>query len=253
MKKPLLLEQCRERFRVLASEYGLDAETVIVSTRVLTPEEAIGRPLRRDYPILEGVERVLEAVIRNTKGQVFTDAQSEFVGRMCDIVNLSLDTHHNRALFLATMNAALAYLGKVKGTVHCKDDAPERCGAALAASLRNTGARNAGLIGFNPALADALVREFGAAHVRITDLNPHNIGQIRFGVTIQDGKTDTSSLVDAVDVILATGTTLVNGTFDAIREHADAAGKRLIVFGVTGAGVCRLMKLDHWCPEAQDG
>ena len=43
-------------------------------------------------------------------------------------------------------------------------------------SARTTDAQTVGLVGFNPAIAEAVVREFGAKAVRITDLNPQNVG-----------------------------------------------------------------------------
>ena len=247
-----ILEMYRDRIRTLAVERGLNEAAVTVSARPLTPEEAIGNPDRRDFPILEGRERVIEATVLGARGQAFTDSPSDFEGRFQAVLELPLTTNAHRAVFLAATNAALAHLKLVTGTLHCKDDAPEQCAFEIAMSARITDAQTVGLIGLNPAIASALVREFGPKAVRITDLNSQNIGIEKFGVTIWDGHTRTGELIQTRDLILVTGTTLVNGTFDEIINAARAARKRLVVYGITAAGVCRLMGLERWCSLAQD-
>ena len=109
-----------------------------------------------------------------------------------------------------------------------------------------------GLVGLNPAIAQRLVDTFGEDHVRITDLNRDNIGERRFGVEIWDGGEGTEALIDASDLLLVTGTTLVNGTFDAIHRQGMAANKRIIPYGVTASGVCELMGIERICPRGQD-
>ena len=120
-------------------------------------------------------------------------------------------------------------------------------------TARITDAQTVGLIGFNPAIAHGLMREFGTEAVRITDLNPQNIGSSKNDVQLWDARTQTAELIRTRDLILVTGTTLVNGTFDEILKLTRAACKRLVVYGITAAGVCRLMMLEHWCSQAQDG
>ena len=156
-----ILDQFRDKVRPLAVEHGLNDTAVTVLAKPLTPEEAIGTPGRRDFPILEGKERVIEAIVLGTRGQAFTDSPSDFGGRFQEVLELSLDNNRNRALFLAATNAALAHFGLIKGTVHCKDDAPEKCAFDIAMSARITDAQTVGLIGFNPAIAQGLMREFG--------------------------------------------------------------------------------------------
>lgn len=248
-----LLEQCREKIRALAAEHGLDDAEVTVLAKPLTPEEAIGTPGRRDFPIIVGKERVIEAQVCGARGQAFTDSAGEFVGKLRDVLDLPLTSNRNRALFVATLNATLRHLGMTAGTVHCKDDDPEQCGEDLAAYARKTGARTVGLVGFNPALAEALAREFGPDNTRITDLNRANIGQRKFGVEVWDGRTRVEELMRVSDVIFMTGTTLVNGTFDGLWQAAERAGKKAVIFGITAAGVCSLLNLERWCPMARDG
>ena len=50
-----------------------------------------------------------------------------------------------------------------------------------------------------------------------------------------------------------TGTTLQNGSFDAIWAAIRGQGKRGLVYGVTGAGVCALTGIERICPCAREG
>ena len=252
--RPLsVLEQLRPRLLEILEEADLLEEQVLVLGKPLTPEEAIGTPGRRDFPILVGRERILEATVGRGRGHAFTDAPREFTGTLAQVMALELTSNQNRAIYIATLNAALAHLGLARGTLHCKDDDPERCGARIAAELLEQHGRvTVGLIGLNPALADHLVQAFGPEGVRICDLNPDNIGTTRFGVEVWAGEARTRDLIDQADVVILTGTTLQNGTFDTIWDTIQARGKRGIVFGVTGAGVCALAGIERRCPHGRD-
>lgn len=254
MSSPTLLDQCRDKLCELVARHQLDSAAVTVLAKLLTPEEAIGTPARRDYPILEGKERVIEASVLGARGQAFTDAPSDFKGQLRDVLGLPLTTNRNRAVFLATMNAVLRSLSQVDGVLHCKDDAPERCATEIASAARQKKekAQSVGLIGFNPSIAESLVREFGPDRVRITDLNPQNIGTRKFGATLWDGRTQTQELIDCSDLVIVTGTTPVNGTFDEILRLARLQEKSLVVFGITAAAVCQLMNLGRWCTQARN-
>lgn len=248
-RRPSVLETAKDRFAEILGKEGMLNVEVAVLAKPLTPEEAIGTPGRRDFPIVLGVERVIEASVLGAKGHAFTDSAGEFVGRIADVLALPLDTNRNRAIFLATLNAALSHLGMVTGTVHCKDDDPEKCAVEISESLLSKhGKCRVGLIGLNPAIAEGLVKIFGAENVRITDRSAKTIGESRFGVEIWDAETRTEDIVRASDVILMTGTTLANGTFDDIRKLAESDGKHCIVYGVTTAGVCHLCGIERICP-----
>jgi len=248
-----LLNECRAAGCALAQQHGLDDAVVTVVATTLTPAAAIGTPRRQDFPILQGRERMIEATINGARGQAFTDTPVTFAGTLRDVLTLPLTENAMRAIFVATLNALLCHLRLVTDTVHCIDDAPEQCAATMAAQARATGARTVGLIGFNPAIAEALVRVFGAGHVCITDLNPDNIGATKYGVVVGDGRTHGAALLNAVDLALATGTILVNGTGDALLQAARAAGTRVVLYGVTCAAVCHLAARERWCFAAQSG
>ncbi len=227
---------------------------VQVLAKPLTPEEAIGTPGRRDFPILIGKERVLEATVDNVRGQAFTDSASEFVGSLGEVLSLPLTTNQQRAIFVATLNATLCRMGRVEGTVHCKDDEPEECALEIARAVRDRGnPQVVGLIGLNPAIAERLVDAFGAEHVLISDLDRSNVGQRKFGVEIWDGFERTEELLDRADLVLFTGTTLVNDSYDTIRRGIEARHKDGLVFGMTASGVAALVGFDRICPCGHSG
>jgi uncharacterized protein (DUF4213/DUF364 family) len=227
---------------------------VSVLGKPLTPEEAIGTPGRRDFPIILGKERVLEATLLGSRGQAFTDSAKEYLGQLRDVVNLNLGTNENRAIYVATLNAVLAHVGRVDYTLHCRDDDPEVCGREIAQRLlADNGKVRIGLIGLNPAIAENLVDTFGPDGVLFSDLDPDNVGRRRFGVEVWDGRWRTEELIDRSEVVVFTGTTLVNGTFDAIFNRIGARGKDYLIYGMTATGVSELMGFRRICPRARGG
>ncbi|MCU0605986.1 MAG: DUF364 domain-containing protein [Candidatus Edwardsbacteria bacterium] len=247
MNGPAAIELFREKLRAVVDSHALNDAEVLVTVKPLTPQEAIGDPLRRDYPIIEGKERVIEAEVSGSRGQAFTDSPVNYMGRLDEVMSMALTAASDRAIFLAVSNAVLERLGIVEGTTHCKDESPELCATEIAASARRLGIRTIGLIGLNPAIADALIQEFGTINVLMTDLNPNSIGRQRSGVRIWDGRAKTAELIRSSDLIIATGTTLVNGTYDEIMHLTSSAGKRLVLYGITAAGFCGLMGRERWC------
>ena len=248
MDRPIL-EQVRERLEHLVVQSSLFDAEIRVLVKALTPEEAIGAPGRRDFPIIVGKERVIEAEFDGARAHVFTDSPKEFIGKLGDVLNLPLDSNSHRAIFVGVLNAVLRYLGTIEKTLHCKDEEPEECAIEIAAFLKcQYHNAVAGLVGLNPAIAQSVVVAFGAANVRMTDLNPDNVGKSKYGVEIWDGRSRAEDLVQASDVVLLTGTTLVNGTFDALMRETRRHGKEYLVYGVTSAGISALMGLNRICP-----
>jgi len=248
-----ILESSRIKLRQIVDQQGLSDVAVSVLVKPLTPEEAIGKPGRRDFPIIEGKERVIEAQILGARGHAFTDSPADFVGKLGQILNLPLKTSRNRALFTATLNAVLRYLDLAEKTVHCKDEEPEKCGQEIASYIfKQWGKIRVGLIGLNPAIAEALIDTFGAENVKITDLNKQNIDSAKHGVEIWDGKKRPQDLISQSDIVVITGTTLVNGTFDSIMDCIRDCNKDYLIYGVTAAGICELMALNRICPYGRN-
>jgi uncharacterized protein (DUF4213/DUF364 family) len=248
--KPLIIE-AKEKLRSIADQKQLGEAAVKVTIGTLSVKQAIGSPRRQDFPLLQGKEVMIEAEFRGSYGQAFTDRPGDFSGSLNDVLELSLDKSDNRAIFIATLNAVAAHLGLVGETRHCHDEEPEECAAQIAQYiLADSGKIKVGLIGLQPAILENLALTFGRDNVRCTDLNPDNIGSTKYGAQIWDGRTETEKLIQWCELILVTSSTVVNGTFDEIREKATLQGKRMIIFGVTGAGVAALTDMERLCFKA---
>jgi uncharacterized protein (DUF4213/DUF364 family) len=248
----LILQRLKEALSAIVADHQLGGESVLVTVEPLSAAQAIGRPQRQDFPLLEGREVMIEAEFRGSFGQAFTDHLRGFEGSLDDVQRLLLDRSDNRAIFVSTLNAVACHLGIATGTRHCRDEDPERCGAEIASHLfRDFGKMRIGLLGFQPAMVAHLAERFGAANVRCTDLNPANIGSCKSGVGVEDGRTDTGNVVAWSDVLLVTGSAIVNGTLEDIYQAATCGEKALVIFGVTGAAAAALLGLKRVCPFAR--
>jgi uncharacterized protein (DUF4213/DUF364 family) len=246
-----ILDLIKENFSAIVNDRGLGEEDVQIIIAPRSAREAIGNPKREDYALLEGKEVMIEARFRDSCGQAFTDRPQDFYGPLKDVLNLSLDTKNNRAMFTATLNAVSAHLGLATGVRHCRDEEPEECAAEIAKNLLGRfGKIKIGLVGYQPAILEHLIRDFGINKVRCTDLNPKNIGLYKFGVEIWSGRTETGTLITWSDLVLVTSSSLVNNTFDAIHQETISQEKHLIIFGVTGAGACALTGVERLCFNA---
>lgn len=130
---------------------------------------------------------------------------------------MPLNTNRNRALLVATISATYRYLGLVTNTQHCRNEEPELCGRRLAIELISKLPIDSkiAIIGFQPALVYYLSREF--KNLRVTDMNPDNIGRIREGIVIEP-YTINQEVISWSNAVIVTGSTLVNNTIDNIIE-----------------------------------
>ena len=249
----VFLENSKEKLSEIIKEKRLENIDVSVTVKQLTAQEAIGDPGRRDFPVIEGKERVIEAQFLSVKGHTFTDSPGEFIGELKQILDFPLTTNKNRAIYIATLNAVLRHLDLCEKTVHCKDDEPEKCAKEISSYIYEIWGNNkVGLIGLNPAIAESLVQLFGSENVKITDLNVSNINRIKWGVLIWDGRKMTELLIKQSDVVLLTGTTLVNATFDHIMSCVHKYDKKYLIYGVTAGAICKLMGLSRICPYGRN-
>lgn len=224
----------------LIAKHRMEAVPTRVQVRDLTPEEAIGNPEHRDYPLIKGRERLLEADILGSKGQAFTDTPGGFSGTLMEAADLPMDDNRNRAVFIAVGNALLRHLGQIEKTIHCKDTAPPLCAAELVRYIqKNYGTPKIAMIGLQPRMVQYLAQAFP---FRVTDLDADNIGQTKFGVLIE-GPEQTPANIDWCDLVLATGSTVVNNTADSLLSDKPA-----LFFGVTIAGPAFLLGLNRFCP-----
>jgi uncharacterized protein (DUF4213/DUF364 family) len=244
MTQKALMETLKQKFQLLVDDNHLAMEEVHISSKSLTPEEAIGITGRKDFPILTGKEVMLQAEYQGAKGQAFTDAPSVFQGSLREILDLDLSKSlYNRGLFIATMNAVMAKLGMIDHTVHCRTEEPENCAKEIYQMFQEKYLnRKIALVGYQPSMLEALSKDFT---VRVLDLNPQNVGQIRYGVKVEHGINDYEEVVlDWADVVFCTGSTLCNGTIVNFLNLE----KEVVFFGITVAGAAKLLNLPRICP-----
>ena len=122
--------ELRARFMKLLTEEGILDEQVVINTKSLTPEEAIGITKRKDFPIITGKDVMVQAECLGALGQAFTDAPCAYRGTLEEICSLDLaNDPYSRGLFIAALNAVMKHLGRVDCTVHCRNEGPEFCAA----------------------------------------------------------------------------------------------------------------------------
>lgn len=230
----------KERFFNLIKDKDLISSKVeVVSARTLTPQEVIGKPERDDFPLLKGKEVMLQANFKRSLGQAFTDMPGNYSDTLKEIFDMSLDNNFKRAVFIATLNAVLRYLNYISKTVHCKDKEPAKCAAHLVDYIKGRfGNPRIAFMGMQPAMVEALVAQF---EMRVVDLDPDNVGQKKYGVPIED-VAYTKEILSWADLILATGTTVVNDTLTPLLIR-----KPIIFYGVTIAGVAYLKRYGQYC------
>jgi hypothetical protein len=215
-------------------------EQIQVIAEPLTPEEAIGHPEDLDYPLLKGKERLVQARFKETPGQAFTDMFGRFEGTIGDILRNELRTNFQRAIFVSSLNAVMNHLGLIDKAVHCRDQEPKRCSLELLTYIReNFGQPKISVIGFQPRMVETLSTEFS---LRVTDLDSDNIGTVRFGVPIEGPARARDNLLWC-DVVLITGTTLVNDTIGEFLIQ-----KPRIFYGITISGAAKILGWNHFCP-----
>lgn len=234
------LDVLRETLNRIVSANSWQDASVDVRVKTLTPEEAIGNPEHDDYPLVKGRERMMEAEFLGSRGQAFTDMYGNFSGTLAEVASMEIANNYRRAVFLATLNALCRHLGLVTQTVHCRDDKPPLCAQELARFVRETyGSPRIAFVGLQPRMVEALAKEF---ELRVTDMDPDNVGTTRFGVRIQ-GPEETADNIAWAELVLITGTTFSN---DTVRELATM--KPTIFYGVTAAAAAHFLELPRFCP-----
>ena len=244
-----ILEAVRDRAVEIWEREGVLGQSVRVVTGPLTVEQAIGDPGGGDFPIQQGKERLMEAGFRDARGQAFTDDFGSHVATLGEIAALPLDSNFNRSVFVAALNAAMRSLGLAENTVHCRDKGPGECSAVLPEFIRGKyGNPRITQVGFQPAMIQALGEEF---KLRVLDLDPDNVGQVKRGVLVEGPDKAAEALADA-DLLLVTGTTLANGTIDQFINGSGNGhnGAAVLFYGTTIAAGAALMGWDRYCPSS---
>jgi hypothetical protein len=226
----------------LAQEHDLLDAKIMIQTGVLTPQQAIGQPERKDFPLLKGKEKMIEADLLGSKGQAFTNWPGTFYGALTEVLALPLENNQNRALFVSALNALARYTSRVSNTRHCRNEGPKLCSQQIVPYIKeHFGSPKLGIVGLQPALVAACSPEFS---VRVLDLDPENIGRRKEGILIEDGEVAANDVILWADVLLVTGSTLINNTIgDWLNIN-----KPVIFFGNTIAGAAEFLNLKRYCP-----
>ena len=235
--------QIKENFSKLIDNKNFWKEKVVIRARILEPQEAIGNPERTDFPLLTGKERIMQADFKSSYGQAFTDMYGNYEGTLDQIMDMNLNNNYRRAIFVSTINAVMRYLNLIEGTIHCKDEDPEFCGEELVKYI-STNYENPKIafVGLQPALVEHCSKEF---EVNVLDLDRKNIGKKKFGLTILDGEKEIDRTLKWCDLAVVTGSTFINGTaYEIINQMKD---KHILFYGVTVAGIAKLLNLERFC------
>lgn len=240
-------DKLNSAFNRLVDRQNIRGAQITVKAAPLKPEDAIGSTSRQDYVLLKGKERLLQAEVLGCRGQAFTSAIGDYNGTLAEVLQLPLTDDFQRAIFIATINAVACRAGLVNNTRHCRNEGPENCSRQAADFIRqNYGQPRILMLGYQPSLAEALVKEF---QLNLLDLNPANIGRTINGVQIHDGLAELDQCLNNSDIIFSTGSILCNGSV----ENYYNTGKPLVLYGTTGSGVAALLDLPRFCPESLAG
>lgn len=238
-----IYDELRQRVLKLLKDRNLLAGRVRIQARGLSAQEAIGNPEADDFPLQKGKERLMQADFCSALGQAFTDRYGDFEGTLDEVLGMGLDNNYRRALFVATLNAVLRHLKQVEKTVHCRDEEPTLCATDLCRYLQKRyGKVKIAQVGFQPRMVEALAPAFA---LRLMDLDPDNIGATRFN-TLIEGPEATDEVIRWADLLLVTGTTIVNGTIEQFLGE-----KPVLFYGTTIAGPAHLMGWERFCACAR--
>ncbi len=254
-----LYEEIDRRFKRIADAHRLWDEEVICGVwvkgfarglprRAKEAERYVKMP-SEEYALAKGKEVLLRARFRGSYGDAFTDEPKTFRGKLFDVRDAIFGGAPERAVYLATMNAVFSSLGLIEGGVHCRGRDPERCGARLVDYILKNFGRDVVVahIGYQPGHVEACSRWFEGY---VTDLNPENVGKVRFGRAIKSGS-ENEEVIKSSDVACITGSAMVNGSLPQLLEWCERYGTEPIVYGVTASSAARVLKLRHYCPYAR--
>ncbi|QTA79591.1 Putative heavy-metal chelation domain-containing protein [Desulfonema limicola] len=247
-----MYSKLKSAFIELSEQGRLLEKEVNITAKQLSPREAIGETLRKDFPLLHGKESLMQADFKGALGQAFTDMPGNFNGKIKEILDLELSNNGERALFIATLNAVMRYMNRVDKTIHCKNEAPELCANEIVKNIINKYGSDItlGIIGFQPAIIDNFSKNLLPENIRVTDLDNDNIGKEKYGVIVWDGRKMEKEIFKTCDVLLATGSTIVNNTLEQLTVNAEKYKKPLYFYGTTVAGPAAVLNLERLCFQA---
>jgi len=267
-----VLSETRDRLLELCRNASVDLATP-VTVKWMTPDEG---PVRRGREHLIEATLASDAALRSSEdsaspsvaasqsegasslrstsppmaGQAWTDHPSDWTGTLGDVFSMPLRKAGQRAIVVATLNALAGRLGLTAHNLRCRHGKPLDCGRELVRQLRTRfdGAARALVVGYQPGVVEALVESLGTGNVRVLDHDAELVGRTLHGVRIANGDADFTADVRWCDLMLVTGSSVVNGTLDDLLRHSQDASKPLVFFGNTIAAVAAIADLERLCP-----
>lgn len=237
-------ERLQINFKDIVEKNQLNDQNVEITCSVLTPHQAIGNPDRNDFPLQKGKEKLMQAHCGQSCGQAFTDMPNNYSGKVHGLTTMPLNTNFDRAVFISGLNAVLRELRMTDHTIHCKDAGPRQCSLEIGEMIeKEYGQPRIAMFGLQPAIAEVLAQKYD---IRIFDLDPDNIGQLKFGTTIESGECAMDQVEAWADLFLVTGSTICNGSIIDFLPIK----KPVIFFGTTIAGAASLLGLKRLCPQS---
>ncbi len=208
----------------------------------------------KDYALIRGPEILLTCNVSGYYGQAFTVAPRTYRGKLLDVLEMDLSTIYNRGIFYAVLNALLRRIGIINRSCHCTSNKAELCGKVLVNYIVEKYGLGTRIlhIGYHPSHVHELHNVF-RDNILVTDLRDDIIWETKNGRTIYDG-TDNDVYIRNVDIVLVTGSSIINDTFWNIVSSSIIGGTEVIMYGITGLGASKLIqklipvKIENFCP-----
>ena len=238
----------------LANTYNIDLSTRVVCHYISGKELKLPS---NEYALIRGPEILLTCRIEGVKGQAFTIAPKHYEGELGDILSIDLSNLFNRGIFYATINALTKLAGLIDKSVHCSKDKPVKCSELLVQAIREKYGLSKKIlhIGYHPGHVKELAL-FLRNNLIVTDLTSNLIWSRKYDIMIYDGLINTQ-LVGLTDIILLTGSSIVNNTMWDILEKAILLNKKVVIYGVSAIGGITLLRrkipldIEVFCPFAE--
>lgn len=224
----------RYAFKGIVDEYNIHEMPVTVRAADFDGSQPGGR------------EITLIAEYKGAAGECstsFVRSAEPFEGTLSQVLAFDIENDpYGRGIYTAVANAVMNKYKVADDCVSCPEEKEGECASHIVHHYkRHNGRVNVLLAGYQPRMLEALAAEFP---VRVLDLNPENIGQTRFGVTIEHGEEDFTDAVKWAEVILCTGSALSNGT---LVKYINLP-KDVSFYGTTIASCARVFQLRRMCP-----
>ena len=235
--------------QIITAFYGLDGtkdllkETVSVSGSK-EPERTL-RPENEPASSVARPEYCVTATLCGVKGEAYTEEPEDFCGTLKEALEIAPTEKGISAVTIASINAAMNFLGLAPGTFPEGEEARFCYADALCRYVtEHHGKNNIILVGYDGYLVKRFMDE--GLEFWTMDMDPANITQNRFHhVVVNNAKRNRESSFVWGKYFVVTGSSLCNGTI----LHYLNSGKELLFYGISCAGVAKLLDLPWFSPD----